>query len=174
MKKLIIVAIVIVLGAIVTFSIKAKRLDNPLPANVTVDKVLIEKGKRRLTLLGKNIPLKTYEVSLGREPVGKKTEEGDGRTPEGIYSIDRRKLNSKYHQALHVSYPNADDTAQAKARGVSTGGDIMIHGLPNGIGFIGKLHTKRDWTLGCIAVTNPEIDEIWRVVPDGAFVEIVN
>ncbi len=173
MKKLIFLAIVIVLGVIAILSIMAKRIDNPLPANVTADKVLIEKSKRRLILLNKNTPLKTYEISLGKEPIGKKIEEGDGRTPEGVYSIDRRKLKSSFHQALHVSYPNQDDTAQAKARGVSPGGDIMIHGLPNGIGFVGKLHTKRDWTLGCIAVTNPEIEEILRVVPDGTAVEIV-
>lgn len=174
MKKLIFIAIAIVIGLIAFLSIKAKRIDNPLPANVTADKVFIEKSKRRLTLLNKNTPLKSYEISLGKEPIGKKTEEGDGRTPEGVYSIDRRKLKSSYHRALHVSYPNVEDTAQAKARGVSPGGDIMIHGLPNGIGFIGKLQTKRDWTLGCIAVTNPEIEEIWRVVPDGTTVEIVH
>jgi len=174
MKKLIIIAIIVVIGGISALSINARRLEKPLPANATADKVLIEKSKRSLTLLNKNTPLKTYEVSLGKEPEGKKTEEGDGRTPEGIYSIDRRKLKSSYHRALHVSYPNSEDTAQAKARGVSPGGDIMIHGLPNGIGLIGKLHTKRDWTLGCIAVTNPEIEEIWRVVPDGTTVEIVH
>lgn len=174
MKMLIVIAIVIVFGVIAALSLKARRLENPLPVNATADKILIEKSKRRLTLLNKNTPLKTYEISLGKEPVGKKTEEGDRRTPEGIYSIDRRKLNSKYHRALHVSYPNAEDSAQAKARGVSPGGDIMVHGLPNGIGFVGKLHTKRDWTLGCIAVTNPEIEEIWRVVPDGATVEIMH
>lgn len=174
MKKLIIIATIIVLGVVATLSIKASRLENPLPANVTADKIRIEKSKRRLTLLNKNTPLKTYEISLGREPVEKKTEEGDGRTPEGIYSIDRRTINSKYHRALHISYPSAGDIAQAKARGVSPGGNIMIHGLPNGIGFIGKLHTKKDWTLGCIAVTNPEIEEIWRAIPDGATVEIVH
>lgn len=100
-------------------------------------------------------------------------EEGDGRTPEGVYSIDRRKVKSTFHRALHVSYPNDDDLAQAKARSVSPGGDIMIHGLPNGLGFLGKLHLKGDWTAGCIAVTNPQIEEIWRAVPDGTKVEIV-
>jgi len=174
MKKLIIFTIVIIFGVVAILSIKARRIGNPLPANITADKVLIEKSKRRLTLLNKNTPLKIYEISLGKEPIGKKTEEGDGRTPEGVYSIDRRKLKSSYHRALHVSYPNQDDTAQAKARDVSPGGDIMIHGLPNGIGFIGKLHTKRDWTLGCIAVTNLEIEEIWRAAPDGTIVEIVH
>lgn len=174
MKKLIIIAIVIVFGVLAALSMKARQIDNPLPSNVAADKVLVEKSKHRLTLLNKNTPLKTYKISLGKEPIEKKSEEGDGRTPEGVYSIDRRKLKSSYHRALHVSYPNQEDTAQARARDVSPGGDIMIHGLPNGIGFIGKLHTKRDWTLGCIAVTNPEIEEIWRAVADGTTVEIVH
>ena len=157
-----------------TPSAKTNQIAYPLPAHVTADKIFIEKSKRRLTLLNKNIPLKTYKISLGNEPTGKKTEEGDGRTPEGLYSIDSRKRNSSYHRALHVSYPNKADTAQAKARGVSPGSDIMIHGLPNGFAYIGGLHTQRDWTLGCIAVTNQEIEEIWRAVPDGATVEIVH
>ena len=174
MKKLIFITIVVILVSIIALTFVAKRIDNPVPEGVVADKILIEKSKHRLTLLNKNKAIKTYVVSLGKEPIGKKTEEGDGRTPEGIYTIDRKKLKSSYHRALHISYPNAEDTAQAKARGVSPGGDIMIHGLPNGIGFIGKLQTKRDWTLGCIAVTNPEIEEIWRLVPDGTTVEIVH
>jgi murein L,D-transpeptidase YafK len=174
LKKLIFITVVVILVSVVALTFVAKRMDNPVPEGVAADKILIEKSKRRLTLLNKDKAIKAYVVSLGKEPMGKKTEEGDGRTPEGIYTIDRRKLKSSYHRALHVSYPNTEDTAQAKARGVSPGGDIMIHGLPNSIGFIGKLHTKRDWTLGCIAVTNPEIEEIWRVVPDGTTVEIVH
>lgn len=173
MKKAIIVAIAIVIGVVATMSVKARRIENPLPANVTADKVLVYKSKRQLTLLNQNKPLKTYKISLGKQPVGRKVVEGDGRTPEGAYVIDRRKLRSSFHKALHISYPNAEDIAQAKAKGVSPGGDIMIHGLPNGLGFIGNLQTKRDWTLGCIAVTNPEIEEIMRVVPDGTVVEIV-
>lgn len=147
--------------------------DTMLPENARADRVLIEKGKRRLTLLHRGSPLKMYAVALGNTPVGKKTQEGDGRTPEGVYSIDRRNRNSSYHRSLHISYPNAADTAQARARGVSPGGEIMIHGLPNGMGSIGKLHTLRDWTLGCIAVTNQDIVEIWRAVPNGTVVEIV-
>nr|WP_279342507.1 L,D-transpeptidase family protein [Geotalea sp. SG265] len=134
---------------------------------------MIQKGLRRLTVFRQGKPLKTYQVALGRNPQGKKTKEGDCRTPEGIYTIDRRKQSSKYCRALHISYPNQADVAQAKARGVSPGGDVMIHGLPNALGFVGKLHLIRDWTLGCVAVTNPEIEEIWRVVPDGVVVEIV-
>lgn len=164
------IPVFLVVGGIALFSATDK---NPLPPGTVADKVLIEKKERRLTLLSNGKSLKVYKVALGRKPEGKKLEEGDKRTPEGTYIIDRRKERSGYHRALHISYPNPDDIAQAKARSASPGGDIMIHGLPNGIGFVGKFHVKRDWTLGCIAVTNPEIEEIWRAVPDGAVVEIV-
>jgi murein L,D-transpeptidase YafK len=137
------------------------------------DLVYIEKKARRLTLFSKGKPIRTYRVALGFAPVGKKTSDGDGKTPEGRYIIDRRKPNSRFHRALHISYPNVDDRRQAAARGVSPGGDIMIHGLMNGLGWIGMAHRARDWTLGCIAVTNEEIEEIWRLTPDGTPVEIV-
>jgi murein L,D-transpeptidase YafK len=139
----------------------------------TADLVFIEKKGRRLTLFRGGKPLRSYRVALGFEPVGKKTTEGDGRTPEGRYVIDRHKPNSRFHRALHISYPNAEDKRQAAARGVSPGGDIMIHGLMNGMGWLGKAHLLRDWTLGCIALTNEEVDEIWRMAPDGTTVEIV-
>lgn len=164
------IPVFLVVGGIALFSDMDK---NPLPPETVADKVLIEKKDRRLTLLSNGKTLKVYKVALGRNPEGKKLEEGDKRTPEGTYMIDRRKERSSYHRALHISYPNTADIAQAKARGVSPGGDIMIHGLPNGIGFVGNFHVKRDWTLGCIAVTNSEIEEIWRAVPDGAVVEIM-
>lgn len=171
-KKLLSVVIAAVLVSFIALSFIANGIDNPIPEKTIADKVVIEKSKRRLTLFCKGSAIKSYVVSLGRVPHGKKTQEGDGRTPEGFYTIDRRKINSSYHRALHLSYPNSEDIAQAKGRGVLPGGDIMIHGLPNGIGLIGKLHRKRDWTRGCIAVTNDEIEEIWRLVPDGAVVEI--
>lgn len=162
--------VLLAVGGIALFT---KTEKNPLPPEAMADKVLIEKKDRRLTLLSNGKTLKVYKVALGRNPTGKKLKEGDKKTPEGAYTIDRRKERSSYHRALHISYPNSADIAQAKARGVSPGGDIMIHGLPNGIGFVGNFHVKRDWTLGCIAVTNPEIEEIWRAVPDGTLVEIV-
>jgi len=148
--------------------------NDTLPQHISgVDYVLIEKRAHRLTLYRKGEILKTYRIALGKKPVGKKTTNGDCKTPEGMYSIDHRKANSRYHRALHISYPNAEDRRQAKARGVSPGGDVMIHGLPNGFGAVGSLHLKRDWTLGCIAMTNEEIDELWQAVPNGAVVEIV-
>src|SRR5712692_538938 len=116
--------------------------------------------------------MKSYRVALGSNPVGPKTRQGDGKTPEGAYSISGRNAASAFHRALRVSYPNAADRAAARKRGVSHGGDIMIHGLPNGQAYIGKAHVQTDWTEGCIAVTSAEIEEIWRLVPDGAKVEI--
>ncbi len=139
----------------------------PLP-EVTADMILIEKRMRRMTLFYKGKALKRYHISLGSEPVGKKTTEGDGRTPEGVYIVDSRKADSKYHRALHISYPDEGDKRQAAARGVSPGSDIMIHGIMDRKGKFLK-----DWTLGCIAVTNREIDEIWRLTPNGTPIEIV-
>ena len=116
--------------------------------------------------------LKQYRVSLGGSPVGAKTQEGDRKTPEGVYRIDYRKADSAFHRALHVSYPNYKDRARAAAAGVSPGGLIMIHGIRNGLGGLGRWHRLVDWTNGCIAVSDPEIEQIWAAVPDGTPVEI--
>jgi murein L,D-transpeptidase YafK len=144
----------------------------PLPSTVTADRVLVEKAARRLTLLRDNKPLKTYRVALGRAPVGPKEQEGDRRTPEGMYLIDFHKADSDYHLALHVSYPEQRDIDRAAAAGVPPGFDIMIHGIRNGKGWIGAFHRMTDWTAGCIAVTDFEIEEIWRAVPDETPIEI--
>jgi murein L,D-transpeptidase YafK len=136
------------------------------------DSVLIEKKARKLTLYREDEAIRTYRIALGDEPVGKKECQGDNRTPEGRYVINGRNSNSKYHMSLRISYPNSDDRKRAKKLGCKPGGDIMIHGLPNGSGLIGKLHIAHDWTLGCIAVTNEEIEEIWRLVPNGTEVVI--
>ena len=145
---------------------------HPLPSNSTADRVLVEKSIRRLTLLRDGTSLKAYRVALGRAPVGPKEQEGDQRTPEGLYRIDFHKEDSDYHRALHVSYPEQRDIDRAAASGVPPGSDIMIHGLPNGRGWIGAFHRRTDWTAGCIAVTDFEIEEIWRAVPDGTPIEI--
>ena len=136
------------------------------------DRILIEKSAHRLTLLAGDRVLKTYAVALGHGGMAPKTRLGDGRTPEGLYRIDRRNPQSAYHLALHISYPAAKDIRAAAALGVAPGGQIMIHGLPNGLDAIGSLHRMSDWTAGCIAVTDDEIEEIWRAVPDGTAVEI--
>ena len=126
-----------------------------------------EKREHRMTLFGGGQALGTFLVALGKQSTGAKERAGDYRTPEGLYHIDARNPNSRYHLALHVSYPNAADLAHARTLGVSTGGDIMIHGLPNGQGGVGAAHREYDWTNGCVAVTDQEIEQIWNAVPVG-------
>jgi murein L,D-transpeptidase YafK len=145
---------------------------NPLPPGTTIDRILVEKSARKLSLFRDDKRLKSYRVALGRNPVGPKEQEGDMKTPEGIYEIDSRNPQSDYHLALHVSYPSDEDMARAAARGVNAGFDIMIHGIANGRGWIGAFHRLHDWTAGCIAITDEEIEELWRVTPDGTTVEI--
>ena len=142
--------------------------DAPLRA----DHVLVLKSQRVLILMKGTREIKRYKVSLGTAPVGPKTRQGDHHTPEGEYVIDRRNAHSSFYRALHVSYPNKADRESARRAGVEPGGGIMIHGLPNGFGSLGHLHLKRDWTDGCIAVTDEEMDEIWQLVPDGTPIEI--
>jgi tetratricopeptide (TPR) repeat protein len=140
--------------------------------NGPADKILIEKKGRRLTLFAKNKALKTYKIALGGDPNGPKRREGDDKTPEGIYFIDARNTSSRYHLSLHISYPNEQDRRRAKELGVPPGGDIMIHGMKAGSSRMGEKHTDFDWTNGCIAVTNEEIEEIDKLVPNGTVVEI--
>jgi len=117
-------------------------------------------------------PVKTYKVALGTEPFGPKQRQGDHKTPEGIYSVDAKVAQSEFHQALHLSYPSAADRERARKMGVSPGGDVEIHGLGAKWGWVGAAHQKYDWTDGCVAVTNEEIDEIWPLVAVGTTVEI--
>jgi len=136
------------------------------------DHILIVKAERRLMLMRGGLVLKSYPIALGQNPVGPKLRQGDLRTPEGRYVIDRRNGASKYHLALHISYPNAADVARAQMAGVPTGGDIMIHGLPPRFGVYDPPVFYKDWTEGCVAVANPAMDEIWALVDDGISVEI--
>jgi murein L,D-transpeptidase YafK len=136
------------------------------------DRIVVVKSARTLTLLRQGQVLKTYKVALGQEPTGAKTQRGDNRTPEGEYTIDSRNPHSQFHLSLHVSYPNATDRTRAAKLGVNPGGDIMIHGLPPAYAYLGSLHRQTDWTLGCIAVTNAEIEEIWSLVRNGTKIEI--
>lgn len=146
--------------------------DDPLPPEARADKVIVLKKEHVLKLLRGHHVLKTYKIALGGDPVGPKQQEGDHRTPEGTYILDRRNPRSRFYRSLHISYPNAEDQRRAAAKGISPGGDIMIHGLPNGFGWLGAAHRVRDWTDGCVAVTDAEMDEIWRAVPDGTPIEI--
>lgn len=146
------------------------------PALVSEDRradfVEVDKSDRELRLLRGGEVLKTYRVSLGFAPEGDKRQEGDGKTPEGRYVIDYRNPQSRFHLSLHISYPDAEDRAEAKARGVSPGGEIFIHGGPGIKGQFASLWRGKDWTLGCIAVTDEEIEEIWALVPNGTPIEI--
>jgi murein L,D-transpeptidase YafK len=136
------------------------------------DLVVIDKSLHRLSLFAHGRLLRAYQVALGGGGLGPKVRAGDRRTPEGRYVIDGRNPHSAYHMSLHISYPDAHDLAEAAARGVAPGGDIMIHGLKNGLGWIGSAHRRFDWTAGCVGVTDAEIEEIWRLVPDGTAVLI--
>jgi murein L,D-transpeptidase YafK len=137
-----------------------------------VDRVLVLKSERRMVLYSRETPVATYRIALGADPTGHKTFLGDSRTPEGPYTLDYRNEDSAFYRSIHVSYPNETDRAAAIDADVPPGGNIMIHGLPNGRGWLGPLYNLRDWTDGCIAVTNSEIEEIWRAVPNGTPIEI--
>ena len=115
---------------------------------------------------------RAYRVALGKKPVGRKEICGDQRTPEGFYVLDSRNSDSRFYKAIHISYPNDNDIMNAQRLGKQPGGNIMIHGLPDNLNNLGILHRKVDWTDGCIAVTNSEIEEIWKLVPDGTPIEI--
>ena len=167
MRRIIYLGIALILTALVaTQPLSAQA--RPLKA----DSIRILKKDHLLQLLAGGKVIRTYHVALGRGGLAPKLKQGDGLTPEGHYTIDARNAQSHYYKSLHISYPNAQDKARAAKLGTSPGGDIMIHGLPNGMGSIGAAHRLYDWTLGCIAVTDDEIDEIWNSVPLGTPVEI--
>lgn len=141
-------------------------------AGKTVDKVLVIKSERKLHLMGRGEVLKSYRVSLGKQPKGAKLREGDSRTPEGFYWIDWRKVSERYNLAMHISYPNARDAAGARKKGVSPGGMIMIHGTPLDDEYPEWYFSTLDWTEGCIAMKNADMRELWNVVKDGTLIEI--
>jgi murein L,D-transpeptidase YafK len=170
--RLLLAFVVLLFLAVVAAVVAAYVNFSPLPRDAVADRVLVEKSARQLTLLQNGKALKKYRVALGGVPVGPKEYEGDQRTPEGVYSIDFHKPDSDYHLALHISYPEQHDIDRAAVGGLSAGSDIMIHGLPNGRSWPGRFHRRIDWTAGCIAVTDFEIEEIYRAVPDGTPIEI--
>jgi murein L,D-transpeptidase YafK len=137
-----------------------------------VDRVVVLKSERRLMLYAGDERVATYRIALGSDATGHKTFRGDSRTPEGLYTLDYRNKDSQFYRSIHVSYPNDADLAAGIEADVPPGGNVMIHGLPDGKGWIGPLFNLRDWTDGCIAVSNSEIEEIWQAVPDGTPIEI--
>jgi hypothetical protein len=136
------------------------------------DSIVVYKREHTLTLFLRGVPVRSYFVALGSRPVGDKISAGDDRTPEGLFSINAHNPASKYHLALRISYPDAAHRERAAKLGVDPGGDIMIHGLPIKFSNAGKDHRLDDWTNGCVALTNEEIEEIWRAVPDGTPIQI--
>ncbi len=138
----------------------------------SVTHVLVMKGERRMQIMSGDSVLKDYSIALGGSPVGHKQREGDGRTPEGRYVLDWRNGNSGYHRSIHVSYPGEADTERARSAGEDPGGMIMIHGQRNYFGWLSPVTQRFDWTNGCIAVTNAEMDEIWDLVENGTPIEI--
>ncbi len=146
----------------------------PPPKNTKIDKLIVHKGKREMHAFYGDTLIKIYPISLGKNPIGHKEFEGDMKTPEGTYTINERSANSGYHKNLGISYPNDEDIKHAQSHGKSAGGAIKIHGIKNGLGdIIGANHLLKDWTHGCIAVTNEEIDELFIAVVDHATIEIL-
>jgi murein L,D-transpeptidase YafK len=139
---------------------------------VAVDRIVIDKSERRMWAYANGQPIRTFDVALGRDPVGDKQKQGDNRTPEGVYPVTAHNPESAFHLSLRLGYPTDEQRAAAEAAGIDPGGDIMIHGLPNGLGHIGPAHLARDWTAGCIAVTNEEIEWLYEAVAVGTPVEI--
>jgi len=146
--------------------------ETPVDTREPVTGVVVLKAERELILYSGNKPLKSYRVSLGGNPVGPKEVEADKKTPEGEYVISGRNPKSSCYLSLHISYPTAEQVILAQKKGMNPGGDIMIHGIKRGFGWLGKFHLFMDWTAGCVAVTNEEIEEIYRSVPDGTKVTI--
>jgi murein L,D-transpeptidase YafK len=140
--------------------------------DAVVDRILVLKSSRTMTLFRQGKLLRTYKVAIGGQPVGAKERIGDHKTPEGQYVVTAKLANSQFHRALRISYPNAEDLQRARKLGVNPGGLVEIHGLGRRFGWLGALHRQTDWTDGCVAVTNEEIDEIWKLVAVGTPVEI--
>ena len=141
--------------------------ESTLPAGKKIEKLVVVKSQHLMHVYAEGHIIKSYAVSIGQNPVGDKVFEGDKRTPEGTYRIAGKNANSEFYKNLAISYPNKSDVAEAKRKNVDPGGDIKIHGLKNGLGFIGKFHRWRDWTAGCIALTNSEMDELYSHVEIG-------
>jgi len=150
----------------------ANRPFDPLPEGTVIDRVEVRKDERVMRLMKGGRSLREYRIALGRCPAGPKRCEGDGRTPEGGYTLDYRNPKSRFFLSYHISYPEPRDRRMADSLGCMPGGHIMIHGAAPGHAFFGRLYSYVDWTNGCIAITNPEMAEFWRVVPVGTPITI--
>jgi murein L,D-transpeptidase YafK len=161
-----------VLTGLVAWLLYAAALAGAAEKPLHADRVVVLKKERTLQLLSQGKVIKSYKVALGGDAVGPKMRQGDHKTPEGVYVLDSRNAHSQFYKSIHISYPSAKERAMARQKGVSPGGDVFVHGLPNGYGWMGASHRLKDWTDGCIAVTNQEMDEIWMAVAEGTPIEI--
>ena len=161
------VAVLILTGMILSYD-----FNKPPDSSVKIDLIVIEKSNRKLQLYSKGNLVKSYDISLGKDPVGAKRFSGDNKTPEGKYFIKGKNQKSKFHKSLWISYPDSEDIEYAAKTGRDPGGEIMIHGLTKGFYWLGSAHLLSDWTRGCIAVTNKEIDELYGAIKQGTAVEI--
>ena len=151
---------------------RADVFSSPVPGFLTADRVVLHKGDRRLLLYRDGRELGSYRVSLGLRPTGHKVQEGDFRTPEGSYYLTRRNPESEFFLSIQVSYPDADDVTAARKSGVSPGGLIMIHGLPNIMKYSRERYLSTDWTDGCIALSNEDMLEVWLLTQPDTPIEI--
>lgn len=168
-KRVILLLFLGVLGYVYIFYTNPRK---PLDTSICIDKIIVTKHARKLDLISNNQIVRSYKISIGRVTKGAKEYEGDKKTPEGTYIIHDKNPNSGYYKNLGISYPNNYDIEHAKTIGKKPGGLIKIHGLKNGFGWIGRFHLMFDWTLGCIALSNNEIDEIYKTVKIGTPIEI--
>jgi len=169
--RLLLLTLALCLGLAWTLGYRVAPPPAPLPPLAdSIDRILVEKSARRLTVFRDGAALRSYRVALGFAPVGDKMRQGDGRTPEGRFKIDRRNADSAFHLSLGIDYPQPEDRARAAAGGYDPGGEIFIHGQPNA--FFGQATLKNDWTAGCMALSDAEIEELWRITPTGTPVEI--
>jgi murein L,D-transpeptidase YafK len=169
MRRLLVLLLVLLIAAAIWLQPAPQTVVQP-PLTGMVDKIIIEKAARRMLLLRNGQTLREYRIALGFAPEGDKLRQGDGRTPEGSFRIDRRNDSSKYHLSLGLDYPQPADRARAATGGYDPGGDIMIHGQPNALP--DNAMVRGDWTAGCIAVTNAEMREVWVVTQVGTIVEV--
>jgi murein L,D-transpeptidase YafK len=166
------VSLLVVVAVLAVVPARGDVFNSPSPGFQTADRVVLHKGDRRLTLYRDGRELKNYRVSLGLRPTGHKQQEGDFRTPEGGYLLTRRNPDSEFFLSIQVSYPDADDLAAARKSGVSPGGLIMIHGLPNIMKYPRDRYLSTDWTDGCIALSNEDMLEVWLLTRPETPIEI--
>jgi murein L,D-transpeptidase YafK len=169
-RSLVVVVFVVVVCVLLAANVRHQTHSTALKASA--DRIVVKKAAHTMILMRQGQILSTYQVALGRGGQGNKQRAGDNKVPEGTYYIVSKNPQSAFHKALRVGYPTPAQRRVAQTQGIDPGGDIMIHGIRNGLGWIGALHHCVDWTKGCIAVTNPEMDAIWRAVPVSTPVEI--